>query len=252
MNIDEYLLPLSKCCLLHEEGLLNQISALDIDEEIIRMLSVENHSLARMVSLIVKSFHGETRKDGSSRTLHAYDVARIALQGVNFLHPSILKQWKEKETEALVLSALAHDLLEDGHGVDKSDIAQLFFPEVSDIVFELTDPKQKNNNDEGKQLYVQKFNLFSIELTCHYPTAPFFEDHFHLPPSAIGAYVKLCDTVSSLRANVLRGIPGWDQEKYHQLILNFRETIQNLSSLNPFVWNQFELISEQLKAKWNR
>lgn len=251
MNADKYLTLLSKCCFLHEEALLIQKPASYIDEEIIDMLKMGNGPLFCMVSLLIKCFQGEKRKDGSSRTLHAYDVARIALQGLNFLHPSILKQWGEKETQIVVYSALAHDLLEDGNGIDKAGITQLFSQEVSDIVFELTIPKQKNYED-SKQLCIQKFNLFSIESACLYPEILLPTDHFHLPPSAIGAYVKLCDTVSSLRANVLRSIPGWNQEKYHMLMMNFRETIQNLSSLNHFVWKQFELTSQQLTAKWNK
>ena len=251
MNADKYLTLLSKCCSLHEEALLIQKPASCIDEEIIDMLNTRTDSLFSMISLLIKCFQGEKRKDGSSRTLHAYDVARIALESVNFLHPSILKLWGEKETQIVVFSALAHDLLEDGNGVDRDEIAQLFSQEVSDIVFELTIPKQKNYED-GRRLCVQKFSLFSIDSACLYPKTLLPNDHFHLPPSAIGAYVKLCDTVSSLRANVLREIPGWKQEKYHKLMLDFRETTQNLFSLNSFVWKQFELTSQQLAAKWNK
>jgi hypothetical protein len=251
MNTDTSLTLLSKCCFLHEEALLIQKPASYIDEEIIDMLKMRNDPLFSMIPLLVKCFQGEKRKDGSSRTLHAYDVARIALEGLNFLHPSILKLWGEKETETVVFSALAHDLLEDGNGIGKTDITRLFSQEISDIVFELTIPKQKNYED-GRQLCIQKFNLFSIESACLYPKTHLPNGHFHLPPSAIGAYVKLCDTVSSLRANVLRGIPGWNQENYHKLMMNFKEATQNLSPLNPFVWKQFELTSQQLTAKWDR
>lgn len=251
MNADKYLTLLAKCCFLHEEALLIQKQASCVDEQIIDMLKIKNDPLFSMISLLVKCFQGEKRKDGSSRTLHAYDVARIALEGLNFLHPSILKQCGEKETQIIVFSALAHDLLEDGNGIDRTGITQLFSQKVSDIVFELTIPKQKSY-DDGRQLCIQKFSLFSIDSACLYPKTFLSNDHFHLPPSAIGAYVKLCDTVSSLRANVLRGIPGWNQEKYHKLMMNFRETTQKLPSLNPFVWKQFELTSQQLTDKWNK
>lgn len=251
MNASKYLARLSMCCALHEKALLIQKPASHIDEEIINMFKMENDPFLCMISLLIKFFREEKRKDGSSRTLHAYDVARIALEGLRFLHPVILKEWGEKETEVLVFSALAHDLLEDGIEVNKIEIAKQFSQEVLDVIFELTIPK-KHNYEDGNQLCIQKFNLFSLESARFYPKTLLPNDHFHLPPSAIGAYIKLCDTVSSLRANVLRDIPGWSQEKYYKLMINFRKTTQTLSSLNSFVWEQFELTSQQLRAKWNK
>lgn len=247
MKTDEYLTIISRCCLLHEKALLIQKPSVEVDNEIIAMLKLKDSKLFDMVSIIVKSFGGEKRKDKSPRTLHAYDVTRIALEGLQYLHPLILEKWSEKETQTVVLSSLGHDLFEDGIGIEKLDFAKIFSQEIRDIIVELTIPKQKTY-EEGHILCKEKFNLFSVERTSLYPTNFLPEDHFQAPPSAIGAYVKLCDLTSSLEANIARRIPGWKQENYIELVKHFREIANNLSSLNVIVWEQFRIASQGLIA----
>jgi (p)ppGpp synthase/HD superfamily hydrolase len=122
----------------------------------------------------------------------------------------------EEPDTNLIIAALLHDVIEDC-AVTRDEVAELFSPDVADLVMEVTDDKSLPKA-ERKRLQVA--------------TAP--------KKSPRAQVLKLADKISNLRA-ILNSPPAdWSFERRREYFEWARQVVNNLAMANPVLKAEFD------------
>ena len=127
----------------------------------------------------------------------------------------------------VLIAALLHDTVEDTE-TSAAEIAELFGPEISSIVMEVTDDKSLPKA-ERKQLQIE-----------HAP---------HLSPQA--KLVKLADKISNIRDVIENPPDGWPLERRIEYVEWGKKVVAGLRGTNENLENHFDDLTARAAAAFS-